>query len=46
MNGVYGGLIIVIWYGGGGSTMEEFWLITQNNIDILTQTSQHILVQS
>ena len=46
MNGVYGGLICVIWYGGTGGIIDNnFYLITQNNIDIYTQTSQNILVQ-
>ena len=46
MNGVYGGLICIIWYGGTGGIIDnDFFLITQNNIDILTQASQNILVQ-
>lgn len=46
MQGAYGGLIIVILYGGGSiAPMEEFYLITQDNIDILTQSSSRILVQ-
>lgn len=46
MQGAYGGLIIVILYGGGISApTEEFFLITQDNLDIMTQTSQRILVQ-
>lgn len=36
---------MVIFYGGGGYAPEEFFLITQDNMDILTQTSQRILVQ-
>lgn len=45
MQGAYGGLIIVILYGGGSFMPEEDFLITQSNIDILTQTSNRILVQ-
>lgn len=45
MQGAYGGFIMIIFYGGGGYTPEEFFLITQNNFDILTQTSKRILVQ-
>jgi hypothetical protein len=45
MQGAYGGLIMVILYGGGANSPEEFFLITQNNLDILTQTSQRIFVQ-
>jgi hypothetical protein len=44
MQGYYGGLIVVIFYGGGGSPPEEFYLITHTNLDILTQTSQRILI--
>jgi len=45
MQGAYGGLIIVILYGGGSiAPFEEFYLITQDNLDIMTQTSQRILV--
>ncbi len=45
MQGAYGGLIMILVYGGGGNFPEEFYLITQNNLDILTQTSNRILVQ-
>lgn len=45
MQGAYGGLFIIILYGGGSQPPEEFYLITQNNIDILTETSQRIFVQ-
>lgn len=45
MQGAYGGLIMIIVYGGGGIPPEEFFLITQDNLDILTQTSNRILVQ-
>lgn len=44
MQGAYGGLIVVIWYGGGGSHVEEFFLITHTNLDIMTQASQRILI--
>lgn len=46
MQGAYGGLIMIILYGGGSQPPEEFYLITQNNIDILTETSNRILVES
>lgn len=46
MQGVYGGLIMILFYGGGGNSPEEFFLITQDNLDILTQASNRILVQS
>lgn len=45
MQGAYGGLIFILVIGGGSTHPEEFFLITQNNIDILTQTSQRIHVQ-
>jgi len=46
MNGAYGGLIIIIIYGSGNGIIDnEVYLITQDNKDILTQTSQQILVQ-
>lgn len=45
MQGAYGGLIMIIMYGIGGLGPEEFFLITQDNMDILTQTSNRILVQ-
>ena len=45
MQGVYGGLIIIILYGGGSTSPEEFNLITQDNLDILTEDSEQILVQ-
>lgn len=45
MQGAYGGLIIIILYGGGSiAPFEEDYLITQDNIDIMTQTSNRILV--
>lgn len=46
MQGAYGGLIIILMYGAGeGAVEQEFELLTQNNLDIFTQTSQGILVQ-
>ena len=45
MQGAYGGLIVVIFYAGGNGVPNEDWLITQNNLDIFTQTSDRILVQ-
>jgi hypothetical protein len=45
MQGAYGGLIMIIVYGGGAMPSEEFFLITQDNLDIFTQTSNRILVQ-
>lgn len=45
MPGVYGGLIIILAYAASEVVLEEFWLITQNGEDILTNTGQRILVQ-
>ncbi len=46
MQGAYGGLIVVIAYATGEvAKEEEFALITQDNIFILTQLSQEILTQ-
>ncbi len=46
MPGVYGGLVVIMIYGGFGTAIEqEFSLITQDNLFILTQLSQDILVQ-
>ncbi|HHT9109582.1 MAG TPA: hypothetical protein ACFYDZ_00315 [Candidatus Brocadiaceae bacterium] len=46
MPGVYGGLIVILLYGIPGNVTEpEIWLITQDDIDILTDTSRRILVQ-
>lgn len=45
MPGVYGGLIIILVYGIGHVVPEEeFWLITQDGIDILTDTNLRIKV--
>ena len=43
---IYGGLVVVIAYtsGSGGGEAEDY-LITQSNMDILTQTSDRIEVQ-
>lgn len=47
MQGAYGGLIIIVMYAGNSTTPPTgTFLITQNNIDILTEASQQILVQS
>ena len=47
MPGVYGGLIIILMYGTNETVAEQdFYLITQNGDDILTSTSQRILVQT
>ena len=46
MQGVYGGLIIIIMYAAGeGAIEEQFELITDDNIFILTDLSQGIIVQ-
>jgi len=42
---IYGGLVVVIMYAGS-SVVDEDFLITQSNMDILTQASNRILVQS
>ena len=43
MQGAYGGLIVIIMYAGAQAAIEEeFALITQNNLFILTQSSQEI----
>ena len=43
MQGVYGGLVIIMMYAGGAAVEQEFALITQSNLNILTQTSDFIL---
>jgi len=44
MQGAYGGLIVIIMYAAGEAAQEqEFALITQNNLFILTQNSDEIL---
>ena len=43
--GAYGGLIIILLSGYGGSPNEPLFLITQDNLDILTNTLDQILVQ-
>ncbi len=46
MQGAYGGLVVILMYAAAeGAIEEQFELITQDNIFILTQTSQGILVQ-
>lgn len=43
MQGAYGGLIVILMYAAGEAAIEEeFGLLTQNNLFILTQTSQII----
>jgi hypothetical protein len=45
MQGYYGGLIVIIMYSAiTEAEMESFELITQSNMDILTQASDNILV--
>lgn len=44
MQGAYGGLIVIIMYAAAEAAIEEeFALITQNNLFILTQASEDIL---
>ncbi len=45
MGGAYGGFIIITLYGGGSTSPEEFFLITNTNLDILTQNNLQIFVQ-
>jgi len=45
MNGVYGGLIVILMYAVAEQAADEFGLITQSGVFINTQTSQNILVQ-
>jgi len=46
MPGVYGGLVVIINYGSAQQAdLQEFSLITQSNLFILTQNSDEILVQ-
>lgn len=46
MQGAYGGLVVIIAYAAAEAAKEEeFALITQDNIFILTQLSQEILTQ-
>jgi hypothetical protein len=42
---IYGGLVVVIAYASGSNLENEMWLITQSNLDILTQDSERILIQ-
>jgi len=44
MQGAYGGLIMILFYGGGGYAPEEFYLIAHTNFDILTQNSDRIFI--
>ena len=44
MQGAYGGLICILMYGTGeGAIEQEFAIITQDNLFILTDLSQDIL---
>lgn len=44
MQGAYGGLVCILIYGiGQGGIEEEFALLTQNDLFILTDTSEEIL---
>ena len=45
MQGAYGGLIVVLMYGlrSGGPDVEEFNLLTQNDLIITTQLSEELL---
>ena len=46
MQGAYGGLIIIILYGSGSSApTDEFFLLTESGMDILTETLEPILVE-
>lgn len=46
MQGVYGGLICILIYGTlQGADDEEFAILTENDLFILTETSQNILVE-
>lgn len=45
MQGAYGGLIVILMYGALDAAIdEEFALLTQDNIFVLTQASQEIFV--
>lgn len=45
MQGAYGGLIVIIMYAGAEAALnDESFLITQSNLDIMTQSSDRILV--
>ena len=45
MQGAYGGVICILMYGvnSGGPDVNEFYLLTQDNIIITTQLSQELL---
>lgn len=46
MQSAYGGLIVILMYAGLEAAIEEeFGLITDNNVFILTDLSQEILTQ-
>lgn len=45
MQGVYGGLVVILMYAAIENAEEQtFALITQSNLDIFTQASSDILV--
>lgn len=45
MQGAYGGLVVIINYSSGvQADIEDFALLTENNIFILTELSDEILV--
>lgn len=46
MPGVYGGLVVIMMYAAAEQAVEqEFAIITQNNLFIMTQLSQDIEAQ-
>jgi hypothetical protein len=42
---IYGGLVVVIAYSSGADIDNSEYLITQSELDILTQSPSRILVQ-
>lgn len=45
MQGAYGGLICILLYGVSEAKEQDFAIITQDNLYILTELSQEILAQ-
>ncbi len=46
MQGAYGGLVIILLYGTGERTVgQELEIITQDNQNIQTQSSEDLLAQ-
>lgn len=45
MSHYLGGFIVVILYGGGSASPEEFQLITEAGLDIFTESSDQILIE-